>query len=62
GTLTDIKTVEGFPRIISELKSKVTYLSSHTDLIQKVTPQHVTDLQEQVDALKALVETHHPAE
>lgn len=54
-TLTDIKTIEGFPKIISELKSKVNYLSNHTDLLKKVSPQHVEDLEEQVNALKNLV-------
>lgn len=57
GTLTDIKTIEGFPKIISELKSKVTYLSNHTALIKEITPQHVKDLQAQVTALRKLVNT-----
>ncbi len=53
--LTGTKTIEGFPKLISELKSKVTYLSNHTALVQKITPQHMKDLQAQVTALKALV-------
>jgi len=62
GTLTDIKTLEGFPKLISELKSKNTYLSRNTALVKKIAPQHVTDLQAQVDALKALHDVHYTAE
>jgi archaellum component FlaC len=53
--LTDINTIEGFPKIISELKSRVAYLTSHTALLKEITPQHVKDLQDQVTALKKLI-------
>ena len=62
GILTDIKTLEGLAKIISELRSKNTYLSKNTALIKKITPQHVADLQAQIDALKALVDAHQPTE
>lgn len=62
GTLKDIKTLEGFPRIISELKTKIGYLRENRALIQKITPQHMDDLQKQVDELKSLVNEHPSAE
>ena len=56
--LTATNTLEGFPKIISELKSKVTYFNNNTDLIKKIAPQHMKDLQAQVTALKALIKKH----
>jgi hypothetical protein len=62
GTLTATKTIEGFPKLISELRSKVTFLSNNTALIKEITPQHMEDLQTQVDALKDLVNAHQSTE
>ena len=53
--LTAAKTIEGFPKLISELKSKVTYLSNNTGLVKEITLQHVNDLQKEVTALRKLV-------
>jgi hypothetical protein len=61
GKLTDIKTIKGFPRIVSELKLTISYLSKNTALIQKITPQHVKDLQSQVTALKVLIKAQEKA-
>ena len=55
GNLTATKTIEGFPKLISELKSKVTFLSKNTTLVKEVTLQHVKDLQKEVTALRKLV-------
>jgi hypothetical protein len=53
--LTATKTVEGFPKLISELKSKVSFLTKNTALVKEVTIQHVNDLQKEVTALRKLV-------
>ena len=53
--LTAVKTIEGFPKLISELKSKVTYLSNNAALAKEITLQHVRDLQTQVTTLRKLV-------
>lgn len=53
--LTDIQTIEGFPKIISELRSKVAYLTKNKALREKVTPKHIADLQAEVTALRKLI-------
>lgn len=53
--LTDKNTIEGFASIISNLKSKVNYLIKRTDLIKRLPPNHMTDLEQQVATLKNLV-------
>lgn len=55
GTLTATKAIKDFPKFISELRSTILYISKNTALIQKITPQHVKDLQAQVNALKAII-------
>jgi hypothetical protein len=59
--LTHIKTIEGFPKIISELKLKVAYFTKNTALLKKVAPQHIKDLQDQVTALKTLIKAQTPS-
>ncbi len=56
--LTDIRTIDGIPVLVSELRSKVKYFNNHKDLIVKIKPQHIRDLETELNALKALVASH----
>jgi len=52
--LTAAKTIEGFPKLISELKSKVKYLTDNKALVKEITQEHVADLEAQVFDLRQL--------
>jgi len=55
GNLTELKALEGFLKITSQLQSKVNVLKSNSTLLAKVKPEHIEALQEQVTALANLV-------
>jgi hypothetical protein len=54
-TLTSEKTVTGFPKLVSEIKSTVQYLRQHTELLERINKQHIQSLEEQITVLKALI-------
>ena len=53
--VTENDTIEGFPRIVSELKSTVEYITDHTDLVEEITEEHVAELERQIAALRSLI-------
>jgi len=54
-TLIDVKTIEGFPKIVSQLRSTIKHLTGRTELVKKISLEHISDLDNAIGSLKALI-------
>jgi hypothetical protein len=53
--LEPIKKVTGFPRLVSDIKTTVEYVSQHNDLADRIESSKIDELEQSIAALKELV-------
>lgn len=57
-TLTSEKTVTGFPKLVSQIKSTVEYIQENRDLVARIRTEDIEALEAQISTLKAMISSN----